>query len=152
MGFRMSLPSVLLIAALPVEAKAILSFFDDLEARRTPSGITYLSGNRKIFSTRLGQGLRERWSFLIASPSGAGNLEVSRTLQRMLPECKPSIVALIGCAGGFPDRVEQFDVVVPPRVDYIARSKIGESLELRPQQEICSQAFARMPRRRRTTI
>src|SRR5262245_35674629 len=106
----MSLPSVLLIPALPVEAKAILSFFEDLHIKSTPNGVTYLSGKRKIFSTKLGEELRERWSFLIASPTGAGNLEVSRTLQRLLGECRPDIVALIGCAGGFPERVDQYDV------------------------------------------
>ena len=59
----------------------------------------------------------------------------------MIPECDPDLVALIGCAGGFPDKIERFDVVVPPRVDYVARSKVTDRTQLRPQQEVCSQVF-----------
>ena len=131
----------LIVSALPVEAKAILSFFDDVHVKSTPKGVSYMTGNRKIFSSKLGEKIEEHWAFFIATPTGAGNLEVTRALHQMIPECNPDIVALIGCAGGFPDKIEQYDVVVAPRVDYIARAKVGRRTQIRPQQEICSSVF-----------
>ena len=100
-----------------------------------------MTGHRKIFSTRLGESIKDNWTFYIASPTGAGNVEVCHALHQMIPECDPHLVALIGCAGGFPNKIEPFDVVAAPRVDYIARAKIGERTQLRPQQEICSDIF-----------
>ncbi len=100
-----------------------------------------MTGNRKIFSTSLGAKIKETWALYIAPPTGAGNLEVSRVLYQMVPECNPHLVALIGCAGGFPDKIEPFDVVVAPRVDYIARTKVSERTQIRPQQEVCSSTF-----------
>jgi nucleoside phosphorylase len=131
----------LIVSALPIEAKAILSFFDDPHVRSTPKGVSYMTGNRKIFSGKLGEKIEENWAFFIATPTGMGNLEVTRALHQMIPECSPDIVALIGCAGGFPDKIEQYDVVVAPRVDYIARAKVSRKTQLRPQQEICSTVF-----------
>lgn len=131
----------LIVSALPVEAKAILSFFDEVHVKSTPKGVSYMTGNRKIFSAKLGEKIEENWVFFIATPTGAGNLEVTRALHQMIPECNPHIVALIGCAGGFPDKIEQYDVVVAPRVDYIARAKVSRKTQLRPQQEVCSSVF-----------
>ena len=131
----------LIVPALQVEAKAILSFFDDVHVKSAPKGVTYMTGSRKIFSTPLGASIKDNWTFFIAVPTGSGNVEVSRVLHQMIPECDPHLVALIGCAGGFPDKIETFDVVAPPRIDYIARSKVGERTQLRPQQEICSNLF-----------
>ena len=131
----------LIVSALPVEAKAILSFFDEVHVKSTPKGVSYMTGNRKIFSAKLGEKIEENWVFFIATPTGAGNLEVTRALHQMIPECDPHIVALIGCAGGFPDKIEQYDVVVAPRVDYIARAKVSRKTQLRPQQEVCSSVF-----------
>jgi adenosylhomocysteine nucleosidase len=131
----------LIVSALPVEAKAILSFFEDVHVQSTPKGVSYMTGNRKIFSAKLGEKIEENWAFFIAAPTGAGNLEVTRALHQMIPECNPHIVALIGCAGGFPDKIEQYDVVVAPRVDYIARTKVSRKTQLRPQQEVCSSMF-----------
>jgi nucleoside phosphorylase len=131
----------LIVSALNVEAQAILSFFDDVHLKSTPDGLSYMTGHRKIFSTKLGETLKDSWTFFIATPTGAGNIEISRALHQMIPECDPHLVALIGCAGGFPNRVETFDVVVAPRVDYIARTKVGERTQLRPLQETCSNVF-----------
>jgi nucleoside phosphorylase len=131
----------LIVAALPVEAQAILSFFEEVHMQSAPTGVSYMTGIRKIFSSPLGEKLKETWTFYIATPSGAGNLEVSRTLERMIPECDPDLVALLGCAGGFPDKIELFDVVAAPRVDYLARSKVAGKVEQRPQQEVASNVF-----------
>jgi hypothetical protein len=49
----------LIVSALPVEAKAVLSFFDDVHVQSAPSGVSYLTGNRKIFSDKLGEKIRE---------------------------------------------------------------------------------------------
>jgi nucleoside phosphorylase len=131
----------LIIAALPIEVEAILSFFENVEMKSTPNGVSYMTGNRKIFSSALGEKLKESWTFFIGSPTGAGNLEMSRAVHRMIPECTPNIVALLGCAGGFPGRIELFDVVAPARVDYLARTKVAAKTEYRPQQEVCSGVF-----------
>ena len=64
----MTLRRALIVPALPVEAKAILSFFEDVHPKSTPSGISYMTGNRKIFSTRLGEKIKEHWTFFIADP------------------------------------------------------------------------------------
>jgi nucleoside phosphorylase len=133
--------SVLIVPALPVEAKAILSFFEDVNVKSAPGGSSYMTGKRKIFSTKLGEKLKERWTFYVATPTGAGNVEMAGALHRIIPECEPQIVALIGCAGGFPEKIEQYDVVVPPRIDYIARTKIAATTEYRPHQESCSNVF-----------
>jgi adenosylhomocysteine nucleosidase len=131
----------LIIAALPIEVEAILSFFENVEMKSTPNGVSYMTGNRKIFSSALGEKLKESWTFFIGSPTGAGNLEMSRALSRMIPACTPNLVALLGCAGGFPGKIDLFDVVAPPRVDYLARTKVAAKTEYRPQQEVCSSVF-----------
>ncbi len=60
---------------------------------------------------------------------------------QMIPECRPDLVALIGCAGGFPGKIDQYDVAVPTHVHYIARTKVGAKTEIRPLQEMCSKVF-----------
>jgi adenosylhomocysteine nucleosidase len=131
----------LVIATLPIEVQAVLSFFEEVEMKSTPTGVSYMTGHRKIFSSALGEKLKESWAFFISSPTGPGNLEVSHALNKMIPECTPNLVALLGCAGGFPDKIELFDVVAPPRVDYLAKTKVSGKIEQRPQQEACSSVF-----------
>jgi nucleoside phosphorylase len=132
---------VLIVSALVVEAKAILSYFDDIKIRSTPGGVTYTTGRRKLLCENVSQKSRDNWSFIIAAPTDAGNVEVSRRVAQMIPECEPELVALIGCAGGFPGKIEQYDVAVASYVHYVARNKIGSSAEIRPLQETCSKIF-----------
>jgi nucleoside phosphorylase len=137
----MSPRRVLIVPALVSEAKAILSFFEDVGVKSTPSGLSYTTGKRKVFCPELKQKPDANWHYLIAPPTEAGNLQASRMVGQLIPECRPNLVALIGCAGGFPGKIEQFDVVVATHVHYIAHSKIGAKVEVRPAQESCSRIF-----------
>jgi hypothetical protein len=53
----------LIVTALPVEAQAILSFFEEVHMQSAPTGVSYMTGNRKIFSSPLGEKLKETWTF-----------------------------------------------------------------------------------------
>jgi nucleoside phosphorylase len=132
---------VLIVPALASEAKAIISFFEDIGVKSTPSGLTYTTGRRKDFYPELNQKARANWIYLIAPPTEAGNLQASRVVGQLIPECRPNLVALIGCAGGFPGKIDRYDVVVATSVHYIAPSKISSRMEVRPLQESCSRIF-----------
>jgi nucleoside phosphorylase len=137
----MSSRRVLIVPALVAEAKAILSFFDGARVMSTPSGVTYTTGKRKPLCANVSQKARDNWSFYIAAPTGAGNVQASKAVSQIIPECQPDLVAFIGCAGGFPRKIEQYDVVVPEYVHYIARTKVGTGVEIRPVPELCSRVF-----------
>jgi nucleoside phosphorylase len=137
----MSPRRVLIVPALVSEAKAILSFFEDIGVKSTPSGLSYTTGKRKVFCPELKQKPQANWIYLIAPPTEAGNLQASRMVGQLIPECRPNLVALLGCAGGFPGKVDQYDVVVATHVHYVANSKISSRLEVRPLQEWCSRIF-----------
>jgi nucleoside phosphorylase len=119
----MSPRRVLIVPALVSEAKAILSFFEDIGVKSTPSGLSYTTGKRKVFCPELKQKPQANWIYLIAPPTEAGNLQASRMVGQLIPECRPNLVALLGCAGGFPGKVDQYDVVVATHVHYVANSK-----------------------------
>jgi len=138
---HMSPHRVLIVPALVSEAKAILSFFEDVGVKSTPSGLTYTTGKRKVFYPELKHKPHANWIYLIAPPTEAGNLQASRVVSQLIPECKPNLVALIGCAGGFPGKIDQYDVVVATHVHYIANTKISSRIEVRPLQEWCSRIF-----------
>jgi len=137
----MSSRRVLIVPALVAEAKAILSFFDDIKVKSTPSGITYTTGKRKLLCANVSQEARDNWSFFISAPTDAGNVQASQSVGQIIPECQPDLAALIGCAGGFPGKIAQFDVAVPAYIYYIARTKVGAGVEVRPLQEFCSRVF-----------
>jgi len=137
----MSPRRALIVPALLSEAKAILSFFEDISVKSAPSGVSFTTGKLKLLSSALGRSARNNWTFFIATPTAAGNLQASRAVGQMIPECRPDLIAMIGCAGGFPGKIDQFDVTVATQVDYIARSKVGSHIEIRPLQEFCSRTF-----------
>ena len=68
-------------------------------------------------------------------------MQASQAVGQIIPECQPDLVALIGCAGGFPGKIGQYDVAVPAYVHYVARTKVGTGVEVRPLQEFCSKIF-----------
>ncbi len=137
----MSSRRVLIVPALVAEAKAILSFFDDTKVKSTSSGVTYTTGKRKPLCANVSQKARDNWSFYISAPTDAGNVQASQAVGQIIPECQPDLVALIGCAGGFPGKIGQYDVAVPAYVHYVARTKVGTGVEVRPLQEFCSKIF-----------
>ncbi|MFZ0570723.1 MAG: hypothetical protein WAM63_09585, partial [Rhodomicrobium sp.] len=118
-----------------------MSFFDDTKVKSTSSGVTYTTGKRKPLCANVSQKARDNWSFYISAPTDAGNVQASQAVGQIIPECQPDLVALIGCAGGFPGKIGQYDVAVPAYVHYVARTKVGTGVEVRPLQEFCSKIF-----------
>jgi nucleoside phosphorylase len=118
-------PRAVIFTALPVETAAVTAHLDDLRAVRWERDV-HQRGN---FSDGVG------WDVLVVE-TGAETRNAALETQAALWNFEPAVAIFVGIAGGFEEKgVAEFDLVVPPVVDYYGAGKAADSFTARPRQD-----------------
>lgn len=118
-------PRAVIFTALPVETAAVAAHLDDLRAVRWERDVH----QRGVFADGLG------WDVLIVE-TGAETRNAALETQAALWNFEPAVAIFVGIAGGFDEKgVAEFDLVVPPFVDYYGAGNAADSFTARPRQD-----------------
>jgi nucleoside phosphorylase len=118
-------PRVVIFTALPVETAAVTGHLRDLRAVRLERDVH----QQGIFPDGLG------WDVLVVE-TGAENQAAALETQATLFYFEPAVALFVGVAGGFEEKgIAEFDLVVPPRVEYYGAGKAADSFTARPRQQ-----------------
>lgn len=109
--------TVLVVTALSEERKAVLSFLSDVRPGKDKYGLSYIYGHFKAADS---EGV---WKIILPAPTRAGNVKSAAKTALSL-SVQPDMIFLLGVAGGFPGKVNMFDVVVAERIYYVEPAKI----------------------------
>lgn len=114
-----------IFTALPVETAAVAAHLTDLRAVRLERDVH----RRGVFPDGLG------WDVLVVE-TGAENQGAAVETYAALLHFEPAVALFVGVAGGFQKKgIAEFDLVVPPRVEYYGAGKAADSFTARPRQQ-----------------
>ena len=109
--------TVLVVTALSEERRAVISFLDSVKTDQDDYGLSYIYGN--FPSTKP----NHPWKIILPAPTRAGNVKSAAKTALSL-SVRPDMIFFVGVAGGFPKKVNMYDVVVADRVFYVEPAKI----------------------------
>jgi nucleoside phosphorylase/DNA-binding XRE family transcriptional regulator len=109
--------TVLVVTALSEERKAVISFLESVKTDQDDFSLSYVYG---YFESKT---LGRPWKIILPAPTRAGNVKSAAKTALSL-SVRPDIIFFIGVAGGFPKKVNMYDVVVADRVYYVEPAKI----------------------------
>jgi nucleoside phosphorylase len=108
---------VAVVTAIREEYAAVLKFLEDVQMEEL-DGVVFARGKLKLPP----YAKVKRIEVIAPSPSSAGNV-ASAIVSTRLAKHRPDVIAMIGCAGGVPKKVNLYDVVFADRVIYYEPGK-----------------------------
>ena len=113
------------LTVVTTEARAVRSVLEDLECdKRGPrTGCLFDFGN---VSTPDG-----KWKIAHMQLRTEGTMSAAVAYQKLLEECRPKLIVVVGIAGGISSNVDLCDVVIANKVIYYDRRKIQDGAENR---------------------
>lgn len=113
---------ILVVTALSEERRSVLPFLaqNSIRGRADAFGREFITGDYYSSSKAV------PWHIVLPPPTSAGNAKAAAETALSLA-LSPSYTFLLGVAGGFPDKVNMYDVVVADRVYDVDSAKIDEN-------------------------